>query len=466
MQSFLSKLGLIGNWAYVVIFLAAYLESAAFMGLIVPGETVVVLAGFLSSHGYLDLGDCILVISLGAVLGDSTGYSLGKVMGKGYFRTHERFLLLKRKHLDRAGSYFETHGGKTVFWGRFAGILRALAPFVAGMSSMPYARFFLFNAAGGVAWAVVFTCLGYVAGESWQQVERWSGRAGLFVLFMLLVTAGFGYLYRKLADNQAQIRGWFARVSASPVVSAFIHRHPALTGYVIRRVSPGYYLGLHLTVGLVISAVFLWIFGGITEDILTGDPFVAVDEWIVGKVLYFRTPLADRTMEALTHLGGGVFLAVCSLLVAGYLAARRRCASAVVLAVAMAGGSVLVLVLKAVIQRPRPPEGEPLAQVIGWSFPSGHAMMSVVFYGMLAYLFTMRTSSARLWAFSVSLAGFLVFVIGLSRLYLGVHYLSDVIAGLAGGLFWLSICITGIEIYRVRMQSQTGPAGNGARQEG
>ncbi len=137
-MTILNIISALGNWGYALLFLAPFLESSAFIGVLVPGETVVVLAGFLASHGYLELGYCMIVIALGAILGDSTGYALGKAFGREYFSRHERLFLFRRKHLQKVEGYFARHGGKTVFWARFAHLLRALTPFAAGMSAMPY----------------------------------------------------------------------------------------------------------------------------------------------------------------------------------------------------------------------------------------------------------------------------------------------------------------------------------------
>ncbi len=422
------------------------------MGLIVPGESVVVIAGLLASQGTLELGDCLLVIALGAVLGDSVGYSFGKAIGRGYFEKHRRLLLLKEKHIRKVDGYFQRHGGKTVFFGRFVGLLRAMAPFVAGMSRMPYRSFAFYNITGGVLWSVTFTLLGYFFGQSWQLIEKWSGKAGVFILFLLIVMGGFAYLYRKVVIRQAEIYGWFRNryelLARSQAARSFVTRHPELVAFVKERMSPESYLGLHLTVGLLASVVFVWIFGGITEDILTGDPFVLVDRWVISHVLYFRAPIVTSFMKSVTLLGGGVTILLSSIIVAVSLAFRKRIDYIIGYLVAVLGGSVLIAVLKAVIHRPRPITGTTLIQVGGWSFPSGHAMMSVIFYGILSYFIIRALKSWRLQVLSATMAGFMVFLIGLSRIYLQVHYLSDVIAGYVGGLFWLSICITGLEVYR------------------
>ena len=163
--------------------LAAFLESSAFLGLIVPGESVVIFAGLLASRRCFEIGDCIWIISLGAILGDSVGYALGKKVGRAHFERHSRLLFLKAKHLAKTETYFREHGGETIFFGGFIGILRALAPFAAGMSGMPYRKFVFYNVAGGILWATAFVLLGYFFGESWCLVEKWSGRLGAFVLF-------------------------------------------------------------------------------------------------------------------------------------------------------------------------------------------------------------------------------------------------------------------------------------------
>jgi len=458
----LNSISSLGNWGYALLFLAPFLESSAFVGVLVPGESVVVLAGFLASHGYLELYNCMIVIALGAILGDSTGYALGKAFGREYFSRHERLFLFRRKHLQKVEGYFARHGGKTIFWARFVHLLRALTPFTAGMSAMPYGRFALFNVAGGIIWTVCFTSLGYFFGQSWQLVERWAGRAGVFVLFMILVIALFVYLYEKLSENQEDIFTWFREIGSSPIVMRFEQQHPKFVAFIARRLSPGSYLGLHLTIGLSISTVFIWIFGGITEDILTGDPFVAVDQWVLGRVLYFRSPLANNVMEALTQLGGIRFIAPCTIAVVAFLLLKRRFEKAAGFTAAIVGGSLLNNVLKTIIHRPRPISETTLVTAYGWSFPSGHAMTSMIFYGMIAYLLVRTVGSWRLRAFFMALAGFMVFMIGFSRIYLQVHYLSDVLAGYAGGLFWLSICITGLEVYSAKKKLAATQATQGA----
>jgi len=169
----------LGHAAYVLIFVVATAESAAFLGLVVPGETLTIFAGFLVSAGVIDLTPTIVAAALGATLGDSIGYEMGRRLGRPWLLRHGGRIGLHGPRLAQVDALFERHGGKTVVLARFIGFLRALAPFVAGASRMPYPRFLVFNVVGASAWAVACVMLGYALGESWWMAERWIGRAGL-----------------------------------------------------------------------------------------------------------------------------------------------------------------------------------------------------------------------------------------------------------------------------------------------
>jgi membrane protein DedA with SNARE-associated domain len=172
----------ISAWGYYVVFVMAFLETSAFVGLVVPGETVIVLAGLLGGSGVLNVGVIICVASAGAILGDTVGYFLGYRYGDSFFRAYGHHFFLKPEYLDQARQFFSLHGGKTVFLGRFMGWLRAFAPVVAGISRMPYYRFLVANVCGGVAWVTVFSLVGYFVGNSWRTIEEYIGRAGVLAL--------------------------------------------------------------------------------------------------------------------------------------------------------------------------------------------------------------------------------------------------------------------------------------------
>lgn len=187
----------LGHWGYIIIFIGATLESAAFVGFVVPGESLVLVAGFLAAVGVLDLAPVLVVVALGAVIGDSIGYELGRRLGRPWLERFGPRLGLRAERIADVDRFFADHGGKAVLLGRFVGFLRALAPFVAGASRMPYGRFLFYNATGGVLWAVSFVLLGYVLGASWHVAERWIGRATLIGFAVVAVVVVGLWLRRR-----------------------------------------------------------------------------------------------------------------------------------------------------------------------------------------------------------------------------------------------------------------------------
>ncbi|MEP7328695.1 MAG: DedA family protein, partial [Betaproteobacteria bacterium] len=158
----------LGHWGYLILFVGAMLESAAFLGVIVPGESLVLVAGFFAAQGLFDLGDLIVVVAIGATLGDSIGYELGRFLGRPWLLRFGHRVGINPGRLSRVDAFFVRHGGKSVFLGRFVGFARALVPFLAGASRMPYRVFLPYNALGAVLWSIVVVLLGYFLGASWQ----------------------------------------------------------------------------------------------------------------------------------------------------------------------------------------------------------------------------------------------------------------------------------------------------------
>lgn len=262
---------------------------------------------------------------------------------------------------------------------------------------------------------------------------------------------GFGWrwfqAHRASVIDSAQ-RVW-APLLASPGFQRFKKRHPAAWDFVAARFAPGGYLGLHLTLGLLISLAGLWLFGGITEDVINHDPLTQFDATLLDWFHAHATTAGSTIFSGISHLGSVVTLAAIALVVGLLLAVRRQWIVLGGWVAALAGAGLLDGVLKLVIRRPRPPYAAAFLTQFSWSFPSGHAMGSLVGYGMLAYVAVVFWVHSRRGQVAVVLgAGLMILAVGLSRLYLGVHYFSDVVAGYAAGLLWLSACISGLEIAR------------------
>ena len=234
-----------------------------------------------------------------------------------------------------------------------------------------------------------------------------------------------------------------------PALQRLKSRYPRAWTFVAARFARGEYLGLHLTIGFGLSLAGLWLFGGVAEDVIHHDPLTRFDVRLLDWLHAHATPAGYTIFSAISLLGSGVALGVLALGVGFGLAVRRQWIVLGGWVAAFAGGGLLEGMLKLVIRRPRPPYAAAFLNHPSWSFPSGHAMVSLIGYGMLTYLLVVLWTQRRSMRISIALgATLLVGAIGLSRLYLGVHYFSDVVGGYAAGVLWLSACISGLEVAR------------------
>ena len=250
---------------------------------------------------------------------------------------------------------------------------------------------------------------------------------------------------------------WDARIR--PPLDRLAVRHPRLWRFASNRLSPAGYLGLHLTVGILVSLLALWLFGGVLEDVVAGDPLIQFDQLVARTIHTRATPAGIRFFHAVSFLGSAAFWAVVGIIVLAVLIARRERLLAIGWGAAIAGGGLLDLGLKLLVHRPRPVFPDAFALAPGWSFPSGHSMGAIIGYGVLAYLLLpgIRGRRAPLLRTLVILAALLLIaLIGLSRLYLGVHYFSDVVGGFSAGIVWLAACVTGMEVARRRRKGRSG----------
>jgi membrane-associated phospholipid phosphatase len=218
--------------------------------------------------------------------------------------------------------------------------------------------------------------------------------------------------------------------------------------WIRRRLTPSEYLGLHLTLGLLAAAGCLWLFGRLAEDIVANDPLMSFDQTVATTIHELRTPALTTFFLVVTALGSIEAIAVVSLGGAVVFGAWRRWLLFGTWLIAAGGSVVLLLLLKALFARPRPYVEHPLLLETYYSFSSGHAMEAVVLYGMLAYLAVLALRTWRARAVIIVGTSLLVLLIGFSRMYLGVHYPSDVVAGFAAGGVWLSSCIMAMEFVR------------------
>jgi membrane protein DedA with SNARE-associated domain len=170
-----------GYWA---VFFGVMLENA---GLPVPGETILLIAGYFASRGHFHLVLVMIIAATGAVIGDNIGFAIGHHYGRGLLLRFGRFFFLTPKRLAHMENYFTRYGNKTILVARFITGLRVFAALLAGASKMPWRVFFIYNVAGAILWSIVITTLGYLFGQSLPLLVKWVGRSGTVLLVVAVV---------------------------------------------------------------------------------------------------------------------------------------------------------------------------------------------------------------------------------------------------------------------------------------
>lgn len=422
------------EWAYAVVFFAAFSESLAVVGLLIPGALVMFGAGAVVAAGSLDLWATLGWAAAGAIAGDAGSYWLGR---------HYRAELPNRwpfrrypKLLEKGTAFFHRHGGMSVFLGRFVGPIRPVIPAVAGMLGMPPARFYAANLLSALGWAPTYILPGVVFGASLGLAGAVATRlASVLVLLSILMVGSIWIVSRsviwlrpRVEQGLGQLQTWAG--SGPPA------RTGSLRGMVATLLDPARPESRALLVFAAVLIAAAWMFFGIIEDVLTGDPLVAVDRSVYQLLQGLRTPWGDSAMIALTQLGDAAVTLPVVAAVLLWLVWKRAWRAAAYWLAAAGFGAALTVILKAGFGLPRP---LPLYEgAIAFGFPSSHAAMSIVIFGFLAVL-TARELSLRgqLAVFSVTalLAGLIAF----SRIYLGAHWLSDVLGGLSFGAAWVAL---------------------------
>ena len=230
----------------------------------------------------------------------------------------------------------------------------------------------------------------------------------------------------------------------------FAKRFEKQIGFLQRRFSPEGYAGLHLTVGVLIVLLSGLCFGAIAEDVVEGDPIVQVDEHVALWFHQGTSPKMVPVARAISFFGSVGWISAVSLGSAVFFIWRRRSLDLLLLILTMLGGSTLNIVLKHFFHRDRPVLENPIVTLSSYGFPSGHTMGATLLYGLFALLAwrNLRNRSLRL-AFAWA-ASLWILMIGFTRIYLGAHYLSDVLGALTAGLLWLTFCWTAVDTLRRR----------------
>ncbi len=210
----LGRFGWLGNWLFLFI---ALTECIPFVGGIFPGGTLIFIAGILAAQGYFHVGDVIVFALIGALVGDYSGYFLGR-WGGNWFR---RKNFIKEELITKGENFFNKYGAPSIFWGRFIGATRAIVPFVAGTTRLRPWVFFSWNLAGAIGWAFSHVLLGYFSGNIIAVIiKKWSGRLSLIII---LGMAAF-FIYWLIRKHHQNIWLYYIRLSQKFTIYLFSRR--------------------------------------------------------------------------------------------------------------------------------------------------------------------------------------------------------------------------------------------------
>jgi membrane protein DedA with SNARE-associated domain len=189
---------LIGQYGYLVIFFGVMLES---VGIPIPGETILLAAGFLVHRGTLNLGDTLVFGVFGSIIGNLIGYWIGRKGGRPFVLRWGHYIGITSKRLVQVEGFFAHHGGNAVFLARFVPWLRAFAALVAGISRMDWRTFFFYNVLAGIVWATASVMIGYLFSESLGLIEEWMGPAIVLLALLLALILLIYLAYRRLTKR-------------------------------------------------------------------------------------------------------------------------------------------------------------------------------------------------------------------------------------------------------------------------
>jgi undecaprenyl-diphosphatase len=223
------------------------------------------------------------------------------------------------------------------------------------------------------------------------------------------------------------------------------HRSNTLKTFIKARFSTEDASGLFLTLLLLVLIAAACVFGAIAEDVVNRDPLTITDARFSAWLHEHSAPHLTRFMLVVTHLHSTLGVTAMTLAICAYLWIKRLRVWVLKLMLSVFGGMLLNALLKQVFMRTRPRFENPLLVLTSYSFPSGHTMMATVFYGTLCLLIMTRVRGWLPRGLAVASSASLILLVGFSRIYLGVHYLSDVMAAIAEGLAWLAFCLIAVE---------------------
>jgi len=412
--------------AGMVVFLIAFSDALIILGAIVPALPLLFAIGMLIGLGEISGPYAITCAALGALAGDGLSYWVGRRWGQQLYTVwpFRRYPQL----LARGERLFLRNALKSIFIARYVGAVRPFVPAIAGMAHWPLRQYLPANLAACVSWAVLFLAPGWVFGASWDAVAAVANRL-LLVLGGLLAVAALAWF------AVLSIYHWFDR-HANSLLKRVLHwsnTHPRLGRYAQALIDPKHPESASLAVLAVCLLGISWAWFALLATVLMRGEPLALDLAVFEIMIGLRNPFADPLMAGLATLGDGWVLGPAAALALAWLMWRRRWMAAAHWLAALGFGLALTMVLDILIEMPRPPTAPS-----GFGFPSIQVTMTTVTFGFFAVLIARELPGrSRVWPYLVAVT--VISTLGFARLYLGAHWLSDIIGGMLLGVVWLLV---------------------------
>lgn len=416
--------------AYMLAFLLSGAESFPVFGALVPGTAAIVALGALVPANAVLFWPLVLAATLGAVAGDGFSYWLGHRYKEA---ASQRWPL--RRHpglLNRGEAFFEKHGGKAIVIARFTPGVRAIVPLVAGITGMAAIRFYSLNILSAVLWAPAHVLMGVIVGATLTILGAVAGRLEALFLGLFLAVAALAWLTPRLL-------GWFVailRYLRGPVLIWARSRDGWLGRRIMALLDPERteLAGLAILGALLVGS--LWLFFGVMQDLIAGDPLVQADRAVAHFLLLLRVEWLAQVAVAISEFGSGpVALAVVAATLLWL--DRQHAWRAMGYELAAAAGAISFAAgLDLALRRPAP-----LYHAPGWGilpFPGTHLAVFAALLGFLAMVACRGVTWRRQIAAALATGGFLA-ALAFSRLYLGADYLSTALEVLAFGMAWAAL---------------------------
>lgn len=417
--------GLEGPAVYGLVAFFSWAEAAFFLGLVTPGELAIAAGGMLAHRGQVELGWVAAAAAVGTVVGNGTGYWLGRAWGH-RVRTWAPFRRTLGRSLDSARDFFRRRGEWAVAVGTFISYVRIFVPFVAGMSGMSFRRFLAFGVPAGIVWAAGWAVLGLLLGESWRVLRETAGAAAFLLLALFVIGLAIRVAAGWVARRQDRVRALARRLRRTPPLPWIRRRFSRQLRWLGRRFDPRVARGLHLTLGFVILLVGVGAAGLVLAQVESVRGIARLDfpalQWMAATRTEAAVAVARAGLRAFTL--PGVLATTLVLFLGAWWRWGREAASRAALGVlGSALGAHLLdhYVLHAVVPRSE--------------FPS----VPVAVAAALLVHTTAAVGARNSWGRAVATAAVGVFLwsaVALATLVAGWAAPSGIALGLALGLVW------------------------------